>query len=233
MKKRTYFIILLSTLFCMGNAFAASQDKAAISKAVHQFVTKILTPNPLIRSSIEIGQLDPRLQLANCTDKLQLSTYSASKRGNRLSVAVKCEGAKQWTVYVPVSIINFGKVLVADQGIRKGASVESGSLQWVEHQLDRISSGYFLQVDQVEHMIARKHIRRGTVIAPHHLTLPHMIKKGQNVTITADIGGIQVKMNGEALGNGVEGDVIKVSNKSSKRTIQAEVIRPGVVKVRL
>ena len=52
------------------------------------------------------------------------------------------------------------------------------------------------------------------------------------MTILSEAGGIQVRMNGEALADGTQGKVVRVRNASSKRIVEGEVIAKGMVKVR-
>jgi flagella basal body P-ring formation protein FlgA len=65
------------------------------------------------------------------------------------------------------------------------------------------------------------------------LTAPSAVKKGERVTITAALSSINIKMSGKALSNGSIGEMIKVKNISSNKTIEAQVIRPGIVQVRM
>ena len=60
-----------------------------------------------------------------------------------------------------------------------------------------------------------------------------LVKRGDIVTILAEIKGLTVRVNGNALTDGHRGDEIRVKNQRSKRILQAEVIGPGTVRVRL
>jgi flagella basal body P-ring formation protein FlgA len=62
------------------------------------------------------------------------------------------------------------------------------------------------------------------------MVIQHAVKKGNQVVILAQIGTLQVRMNGKALSNGAVGERIKVENNSSNRRIEATVIASGVVK---
>jgi len=70
-------------------------------------------------------------------------------------------------------------------------------------------------------------------IKPSHITPPLMIKKGQHVSITAQLNRLKVKSSGIALSNGTLGQVILVKNRKTKRVIEATILAPGKVMVRL
>jgi flagella basal body P-ring formation protein FlgA len=80
-------------------------------------------------------------------------------------------------------------------------------------------------------MMARKPIPPGTVISAKLLTRRHLVKKGNQVTITARNGNIAVRMSGTALEDGVRDEQIRVRNDSSQRTIKAVVRSQNQVEV--
>jgi flagella basal body P-ring formation protein FlgA len=177
--------------------------------------------------------IDPRLKLRQCSSPLAFRTHSQTRDVSRLSVHVSCPDQSNWAIYVPVTINKFAKVLVSKSSVRKGNTLSADDLAWTERPLNTLSSGYFMEAKDVIGMFARRNIRSGTVIAPKHLRPPYAVRKGESVVIKASIGGIEVKMNGQAMSDGATGDVITVTNQSSRRSVEAEVIRPGVVQVRL
>jgi flagella basal body P-ring formation protein FlgA len=74
-------------------------------------------------------------------------------------------------------------------------------------------------------------LRRGKVITPSSLVAHKTIKRGEQVTILAGTGGIEVRMRGKAMKNGNPGDLIPVINIKSKKKLQARVVSAGLVKV--
>jgi flagella basal body P-ring formation protein FlgA len=209
------------------------QDIADLQEQVRHFVAATTPTQPGVRTNISVHGVDPRLRLQACKQPLALRTYSKSRDNSRFSINVSCPDSSNWSIYVPVSIDRFANVLISKSHIRKGNTVSADTLAWSERQLNTLTSGYFIQAQDVVGMFARRNIRSGTVIAPKHLRPPYAVHKGESVTIRAIIGGVEVKMNGKAMSNGAKGDIINVTNRSSKRTVEAQVIRPGVVQVRL
>ena len=209
------------------------QDVAELQQQVRQYVLENTPLMEGVRMEIEVSGIDPRLRLSTCPSPLQLRTHSKSRDDSRISVQVNCLDEANWSIYVPVSIEKYSNVLISKSHLRKGSTVTADDIAWSERKLSSLPSGYFIQAKDVIGMFASRNIRNGTVIAPKHLRPPFTVRKGESVTIRAVIGGVEVKMNGKAMSDGVTGEVIKVTNRSSNRTVEAEVIRPGVVQVRL
>ena len=226
-------IILLFLLLVSNTAYASVQDIAGLKETVRQFVAKTTPSHEGVRTNINVLGIDPRLKLSNCPSPIQLRTHSTSKNSSRISVQVSCPDKSQWSIYVPVSIEKFANVLISKSHMRKGNRVSQNDVAWSERKLSTLPGGYFIQAKDVIGMFANRNIRNGIVIAPKHLRPPYTVRKGESVTIRAVIGGVEVKMNGKAMSNGSTGDIINVTNRSSNRKVEAEVIRPGVVQVRL
>ena len=58
-----------------------------------------------------------------------------------------------------------------------------------------------------------------------------MVERGQSVLMVARQNGIEASTSGEAMKQGRKGDVIRVKNISSQRTVDAIVVSPGVVHI--
>lgn len=99
--------------------------------------------------------------------------------------------------------------------------------------MTRLSGGYFSSLDEVTGMEVRRSVRVGTVLNHSMVKAPILIKRGEKVSITAITGSVSVRMEGKALSAGARGDVIQVQNLSSGQRIEAVVVSPGVVQVRM
>ena len=71
----------------------------------------------------------------------------------------------------------------------------------------------------------------GKIISPRAVNRRQLVNRGDKVIIKAVVEGIEVRMNGEAMGNGANGERISVKNLSSNRIINAVVTAQGIVSV--
>ena len=69
------------------------------------------------------------------------------------------------------------------------------------------------------------------VLAPIHVEQAEVVRRGDQVIISARSGGISVRMPGEALSDGGMGKQINVRNLGSQRVVKARVTGPGQVEV--
>ena len=230
---------LFFSIACLlaGSALAQDtglQDLLELKSGAERFVSDFVNKNRNIRSQIETGNLDSRLRLTSCESPVEYFTHDRDPgTAARVNVAAKCAGPKPWQVFIPVEVFRFGKVAVATQPLRRNQEVGPAQVKWVEKRLEDLPRGYILANEQVMGMRVVRNVRLGSVISPTALRPPHLVKKGEKVTILARAGGITIRMVGEAVSNGAKGELVRVKNLSSERIVQAIVQDAGVVQVRL
>jgi flagella basal body P-ring formation protein FlgA len=60
---------------------------------------------------------------------------------------------------------------------------------------------------------------------------PRQIERGQRISLVAQTAGLEVRMKGEALEDGVAGERIQVRNVSTRRVIDGVVLSATTVRV--
>ncbi len=96
------------------------QSIDSIRKAAQVFV-QTRVPGQPNTVQVSVGNLDPRLRLAPCSEPLQASLPAGVVFKERVTVAVTCPGEKRWTVYVPVSIATNVSTLILRHAAARGA----------------------------------------------------------------------------------------------------------------
>ena len=112
--KRFIYLILTSLITLAGQSQASEfQPLDDIRKAATDFATKtIITGNQ--NSTIETGRLDPRLRLKKCQQPLTVTPLSQRNNSANMTVIVKCDTSKPWTVYIPIKIKTYISIAVAN-----------------------------------------------------------------------------------------------------------------------
>ncbi|POF38995.1 flagella basal body P-ring formation protein FlgA [Pseudomonas laurylsulfativorans] len=182
------------------------------------------------RYEIEVNQLDPRMHMPMC-DKELTATLESPKPIGRVTVKVRCEGAAPWTVFVPAQVRLFRDVVSTARPLRRAAIVEPGDVVLRERDISLISQGYLTSLDQAIGQRLTRPMVTDQVITLVHIEQAEVIRKGDQVVITARSGTLSVRMPGEALSNGSLSEQIRVKNLNSQRVIKAQVIAPGQVEV--
>ncbi|MBM6445826.1 flagellar basal body P-ring formation chaperone FlgA [Pseudomonas mohnii] len=183
------------------------------------------------RYEIQVNQLDPRLRMPMCDKELTASLESPAKPLGRVTVKVRCEGASPWTVFVPAQVRLFRDVVTTTRPLRRAGIVELGDVTLRERDISLISQGYLTSVDQAIGQRLTRPTVTDQVITLVHIEQAEVIRKGDQVVITARTGTLSVRMPGEALASGGLNEQIRVKNLNSQRVIKAQVTAPGQVEV--
>jgi len=182
--------------------------------------------------SYEVKGLDPRLRLTPCEQTPSIST-GQNFRAGKLTLRSECSLPHPWKLFVSVQVERLHPVVVITSSLPRGSRITESDLQLRQQNIDRLNYGYFTNIKDAVGMISKRSLQSAQVLSPNHLTPPLLISKGDSVLIEASNNEISVKMPGMAMSDGRMGQQISVRNKQSQRTIRAEVVASGVVKVPL
>ena len=185
------------------------------------------------RYEIQVNQLDPRLRLPQCDKEFTATLESPAVPLGRVTVRVRCDGAAPWTVFVPAQVRLFREIVTTTRPLKRTAIIGPEDVTLRERDISLITQSYLTSVDQA---IGQKLVRpmvNDQVITLVHMEQAEVVRKGDQVVISARSGTLSVRMPGEALSNGGMSEQIRVKNLNSQRVIKARVTAPGQVEVAL
>ncbi|MBA1428158.1 flagellar basal body P-ring formation protein FlgA [Pseudomonas fluorescens] len=197
---------------------------------VEDYLETTQTPG---RYEIQVNQLDPRLRMPMCDKELTATLESPAQPIGRVTVKVRCEGASPWTVFVPAQVKLFRDVVVVARPLKRTGIIGDDDVALRERDISLINQGYLTSLDQAIGQRLTRPMVTDQVITLVHLEQAEVIRKGDQVVISASSGGLNVRMPGEALSNGGMSEQIRVKNLNSNRVIKARVTAPGQVEVAL
>ncbi|WP_300633992.1 flagellar basal body P-ring formation chaperone FlgA [Pseudomonas sp.] len=197
---------------------------------VEEYLATTQTPG---RYEIQVNQLDPRLRMPMCDKELTATLESPAQPIGRVTVKLRCEGASPWTVFVPAQVKLFRDVVVVARPLKRTGIVGNDDVALRERDISLINQGYLTSPDQAIGQRLTRPMVTDQVITLVHLEQAEVIRKGDQVVISASSGGLNVRMPGEALSNGGMSEQIRVKNLNSNRVIKARVTAPGQVEVAL
>lgn len=206
------------------------QSHESITTAVYDFLSSQLSNDGTI-DEISVGTLDARLRLKRCPVPLVTAFPPASRKQGNVTVGVKCEGEKPWSLYVQAKVSRLGEVVVAVRTMVRDEIVSADDVILQRRELDGVVGGYLTQLSDPLGMRVVRTIRADEVVNPAYLTQPILVKRGDRVTIMARSGGVEVRMDGKALSDGVMGAQIRVMNLSSKKEVKGIVLGQGSVEI--
>ena len=238
-KKMTLKKLLILLQAGLVPAFASSIVNAAEIQTLKSIrdtaETFVMSQYNTSNAQVEIipVKLDPRLRLSLCDRPLDAEYPSSSRRGGRLTVNVKCNGNKPWTLYVPVQVKVMQDVVVLSHALSRNSIIAQSDLQIEQRDINRMNSGYFSDPQKVIGKIIKRSVGGGLALSPAYVESQKLVKRGQQVILLAETRGITVKMAGTAMENGGSGERIKVKNLSSNRVIEGQITEEGVIKTQM
>jgi len=224
-------LIILSLLLAPINILWA-KDYQSIS-SIQSTITNFIETN--IDSSIEheifVKRIDSRLNLDLCSTPLEAYSHNNEIKAGKLSIGVRCNGTKKWSLFHTAKLTFYQDVLVLKQTLRRNMPITRDHVILTKKSTTKLHRGYFTSVQQIHNQLATRNLRAGDILQPSHLTSPKLIKKGEQVIILAASPSFSIKMAGKALSSGGLGEIIRVKNIRSKKIIEGTITRAGTISV--
>jgi flagella basal body P-ring formation protein FlgA len=113
------------------------------------------------------------------------------------------------------------------QDIVAGEPVSTAGLSTIDVPAARVSTAMITAPEAIIGQVARRPIRANTPLFASDFTKPVLVRKGDTITILAEMPGIRISAQGKAMTNGARGDVVSFMNTSSRRTVEARIVDAG------
>lgn len=175
---------------------------------------------------------DARLQFSPCETAPAVSRRSAASTG-RITLSVSCRAPRAWDMNVTALVHRQLPVAVLRVPLSRAAVITASAIEYRMIDANQLRYGYFRQGTPVEGLVLRRSLPAGTPLHPGVVDPPLMVRRGDEVVISARNDYIEVKMKGVALADGRVGDQIPVRNSHSERRVQAIVVDAARVEVPL
>lgn len=231
---KTCIPILACLLLCTGAASASAQTEPhqAILDTAREFLERQLDTRAG-KSEIRMGSLDSRLRLARCDAPLEGYLPAGGRLTGNTSVGVRCTGSQPWKLYVPARVAVIEKVVVSRGFLARGTVLGPEHLVLAEREVTAAGHGYIKDAREAIGRVLRQPVQDGLVVTPAMLSRPKLIRRGDEVMILSQRGAFEVRMKGNALSDGAEGDRIRVRNLNSRRIVEGRVSADGTVMVQM
>jgi len=169
--------------------------------------------------------IDPALRLARCSVPLQ-----AVASGPR-TAQVRCDDTPGWRLYVPVRVRREADVVVLTASAPAGVAIAAGQLSIQRRDVSRASGTTFTDPAALVGRIPNRALATGLVPTEADLSTGTPLRRGDPVVLVSRAGGVEVRMQGRALGPDRAGGLVSVENLSSHKVLRGRVTSPGVVEV--
>lgn len=181
---------------------------------------------------VEANELDARLRLARCADRLEAVLPAGAELGAHVSVRVSCRApGTPWAVFVPVRIASDVTVLVLKQSALRGTRLSAAQVSPETRRVEGLAVGYVTDISMLERHTLVRSLPAGTALTADALLADLIVRQGQEVTLVASGPGISVRAMGKALQDGREGARVRVQNLASLKIVEGVVDAHGVIEV--
>jgi flagellar basal body P-ring formation protein FlgA len=213
-------------------ALATPQPVDEIQAAAEAFVRSRL-PASHAKQFVQAAALDPRLRLQRCEQPLQSFEQSATTRGERVTVGVRCAAANTWTLYVPVSVEVEIPVLVLRRPLARRARVALVDVEPEMRRMPGSAANFVEDVASLQGHRLKRSLPAGTALTVEMLIPDVLVRRGQQVTLIAARGPVEIRAQGHALTEGGVEDRVRVQNVTSLKVVEGVVESDSVVRVGL
>ncbi len=163
-----------------------------------------------------------------CAAPLNIGAQNQQAVG-RVTLLVACDS--EWSIYVPVDLNILRPVVVTTRPLATGAVIAADDIALAPQEIGALNGTYLTALDEAIGMGVKRPLLPGKPIFTQQLEQPLLIRRGEAVVISAAAGEFSVSTSGTALSDGRRGDMIRIKNSNSARTVSARVIGPGQVTV--
>lgn len=210
--------VALGLTACAGAALAQGTPDAGWIERTRALVSGAVVDSPAgkARIEVEVGALDPRLQLAPCR-RVEPQLPPNARLWGRVRVGLRCvEGDRPWQVWVPVQVKVMAPALVAARALPAGATLGPDMLQPAEVDWAATAEAPFAQARLLDGRVLQRALAAGEAVRPGDLRQRQWFAAGDTVTVLARGAGFVVSGTGEAMGHGLEGRPVRVRTDSGR-----------------
>jgi flagellar basal body P-ring formation protein FlgA len=222
-------LLILACLAAMPASGADFQDLAQLEGLAKSTAAPLL-PQPTDRQRLQVGPIQPRLQLPRCDDVKAGVAPGLRDRG-RVLIELRCDGRAAWHLFVPVRMVGTTPVAVAAHAIVPGMVLTVKDVSVEQRDLTGLPQGFLDDPAIAVGLTASRGISGGAVLTNQQLLGAKAVQRGQTVTLIADAGGMSVRMSGKALSDGLINQRIRVENLSSGKIVEGIARSEQVVEI--
>ena len=214
----------------MGAAAVQAQSVEQVSRDFLNSAIGQSSQEMPLRLEVELGRLDPRLNLAPCA-RMEPYLPNGSKLWGRTRIGIRClEGSLLWNVFMPVTVKAWGPAWVLANNVTMGDVLQAqdaiqGEVDWAAESAAVIA----LPDDWVGQTAARA-LMSGQALRQGMVRAPQLFKAGSPVKVMAGGAGFQVTSSGQAMSAGGQGQTVRV-RMDNGRIVSGTVNAQGAVVV--
>jgi len=211
--------IPLLTLILLGLSYPAQAADQAMQASLQAFFAKGIV---LHGAQAELAEVT---RWPDTHGKLNWHLPHLSQHPARLSlIAEQKKNGQLYRWFVPVKVHWWMQALTARHDIPARTRIDASQLVLKRIDMAGLNGHSWNNPASLNGTRTTRPLHAGQVILSSYITRPPLLKRGDQITLIAHIGGIRVTATGKVLRNAASGDRVRVQNLRSKEILQATVI---------
>ena len=163
---------------------------------------------------------------------LSFHSFTLNQRQDRFTATITSPGsATDGNIRLTGTLERVRAVPVLAGSLTPGEIITEADITWQTIAVRRINASTIQTLDALVGKTLRRPVSAGGILRTSDVMRPQMVKKGAAVHVTLAQGGMFLSSTGKALENGGDGDMIRVMNLRSKKTIEARITGPNSVEI--
>lgn len=210
----------------LGVAQADPLSHAELRQKVQAFLQTQLQDKPG-KITIQVGELDSRMRLAECPS-LEIFLPAAAQLQGRTSVGVRCV-QPSWSIFIPANVSILMNRYAAAKALPQGKVIATDD--FVPQLGEMNQAGLITDENLLLGKVLKFALQSGQLFKQDMLRAPYVVMQGQAVQIVAEGNGVQIRAEGKALNNAASGQMVQVKVPSG-HVLQGVATEGGVVEIR-
>ena len=213
-------------------AFAQEiQSLESVRAAAQAYVLEQVPSQKPGSVQVNVGALDSRLRLPACVNPLKAALPTNATFRARMTVAVSCASPSTWTVYVPVSTETQTSILVLRHAAGRGARLTADDVEVQTRTVSGAGDDYLTQLSELDGRTLKRPLGAGAAVTADAMLADSLVKRGQQVTLLAAAGGMEVRARGVVMNDAPVAGRVKAQNLSSGRIVEGVVETADVIRI--
>lgn len=144
------------------------------------------------------------------------------------------DGKRYKTIFPRLEIMVLREVMVAVNGLARGAALGEGDVQLTKRALHTLPGTPILGGPEVlKGAVAKRYVAKGSVLVEGAFDLPPLVRGGSMVSVKVVSGGLTIIASGQAVNDGALGQLVRVVNLDTRKDFVARVVGENRVEIHL
>lgn len=221
--KRTFFCLLAALALQASPAQAAVYGRDDVVAAVSEALAARGAGD---RLELELANRD--IAVEGPDERIAIELVDFDRDSRRFVALVAAGGEKSRLTGRAFQVFD---VPVLTRPLAAGEVIGEADLEWLPVRADRLDRNAATGAAQLVGMTPARGLKAGRAVKVSEVRPPLLILKGALVTMSVTAPGLTLTATGRALDDGADGEIVRVLNVQSKRTVEGVVSGQNQVRI--